>query len=277
MTTQEATQVKQEYFTIGEEIIQGMIDSQKSILMISGKGTGKTTTLNHYVEQIKGNCTIYALVSRESELEIEQKLTFAPEKIPVERRNSMTGEERSQVIKEVLEPIFATYEIYWSRRGMSAKDLAEAVKTPVRLILRNWDEVYEELKVRLATSELMEILSMIRQMIAQGSDCNVNLYIEAKKESLNIVGMTQHATSYQALNLYSQGFMTNLGGDLDTIRLVMRTVTMWLEGSSEKLLSDYSTLCDAIANKKINSPIIFTNTGGKPRVGIVPNLIKEEV
>jgi hypothetical protein len=92
--------------------------------------------------------------------------------------------------------------------------------------------------------------------------------------------MVKDISSYQCLNLYSQGFVFSQGeeelGDLQTIRLVIRNNLICSAKDSETILDAYFSLCNAIRNKEINSPIVFTNEGGRPRIGIVPNLSNKQ-
>jgi hypothetical protein len=275
------------YREVGEGIIRSMIVSDKSVLVASGTGTGKTTTENYYLKKFRERypkCRIYALLNKNDELygiPEKNRFVFNPEKLNQLPTGKGSEEERGRIIRDLLEPLFIVYGAYLTR-----KDLAEAEreelknKEPIRLILADWYGTYQELQARLKKdTELPLILSMVRQIITIGRSCGVGLYVDTQSDKLESLGLVNDASIRMSLDIYSQGFIYyedgEEKGELQTIRLVFRNDSICSAEDRERIASAYSSLCDAISKREIKTPIIFTTVGSKPRIGIVPNLSEE--
>lgn len=274
------------YREIGEGIIRSMVVSDKSVLVASGTGTGKTTTENYYLKKFRERyprCHLYALLNKNDKLygiPEKHRFVFAPDKLNQLPTGKGSEEERGRIIKELLEPLFTVYGIYLVRKDLPEDERDELkVKEPVRLILGDWYGTYQELQARLKDTELQLILSMIRQIITIGRSCGVGLYVDTQSDKLDSLGLANDASIRLSLDIYSQGFIYyedgEEKGELQTIRLVFKNDSICSAEDREAIASIYSMLCEAIRNKELKTPIIFTTVGAKPRIGIVPKLSSE--
>lgn len=274
------------YREIGERIIKSMIVSDKSVLVASGTGTGKTTTENYYLRKFREKypkCKLYALLNKNDKLfgvPERSRYIFKPEQLNELPTGKGVEEERGAIIKHLLEPLFAVYGIYLTRKDLP-EDEREQLKLnePVRLILGDWYGTYQELQARLKDAELQLILSMIRQIITIGRSCGVGLYVDTQSDKLDSLGLANDASIRLSLDIYSQGFIYyedgEEKGELQTIRLVFKNDSICSAEDRETIATVYSVLCEAIRNGELKTPIIFTTVGAKPRIGIVPKLSGE--
>jgi len=274
------------YRQIGEAIIRSMVVSDKSVLVASGTGTGKTTTENYYLKKFRERyprCHVYALLNKNDKLygvPENNRFVFAPEKLNQLPTGKGSEEERGQIIKDLLEPLFTVYGMYLVRKDLPEDEREELkVKEPVRLILGDWYGTYQELQARLKETELQLILSMIRQIVTIGRSCGVGLYVDTQSDKLDSLGLANDASIRLSLDIYSQGFIYyedgEEKGELQTIRLVFKNDSICSAEDRDTIAKIYFMLCDAIRNKELKTPIIFTTVGAKPRIGIVPKLSGE--
>jgi hypothetical protein len=274
------------YREVGEGIIRSMVVSDKSVLVASGTGTGKTTTENYYLRKFRERyprCQIYALLNKNDQLygiPEKNRFVFAPEKLNHLPTGKGSDEERGRILKDLLEPLFIVYGFYLIRKDLPEEEReALKVQEPVRLILADWYGTYQELQARLKETELQLILSMVRQIITIGRSCGVGLYVDTQSDKLDSLGLVNDASIRLSLDIYSQGFIYyedgEEKGELQTIRLVFKNDSICSAEDRERIASAYSILCDGISKKELKTPIIFTTVGAKPRIGIVPKLSSE--
>jgi hypothetical protein len=86
--------------------------------------------------------------------------------------------------------------------------------------------------------------------------------------------MAKDHAIYSSLDIYSQEFVygEEKEGDLPRIQLVVKEDEICSAADTKVILEGYLSLSEAIKSNELKSPIIFTNTGGEPRIGIVPEL-----
>lgn len=275
-----------QYREIGEGIIRSMVVSDKSVLVASGTGTGKTTTENYYLRKFRERypkCQIYALLNKNDQLygiPEKNRFVFAPEKLNQLPTGKGSDEERGRIVKDLLEPLFIVYGFYLIRKDLAEEEREELkVKEPIRLILADWYGTYQELQARLKETELQLILSMVRQIITIGRSCGIGLYVDTQSDKLDSLGLVNDASIRLSLDIYSQGFIYyedgEEKGELQTIRLVFKNDSICSAEDRERIASAYSILCEGISRRELKTPIIFTTVGAKPRIGIVPKLSSE--
>lgn len=264
-----STQIPKLYNT-GAKILMSMIASDKSILLASGTGTGKTTTERYYLTRYLEDCPhaqVWALLNKNDELPgaPERRTIFQPELLGTEP------------LENLLSPLFQVYRIYLDRKNKPGGERTFLKNNyPVRLVLGDWYGTYQELAAQLKREELSKVLSMTRQIITIGRDSGVSLFIDTQSPSLESLGLANDASIRQSLDIYSQGFIYDdkglEKGELQTIRLTFSNNSICGKEERKKIQEDYATLCKNIQNRNIKSPIIFTSVGATPKIGIMPML-----
>lgn len=269
-----------DYHRIGQSIIKSMVVSDKSLLIASGTGTGKSTTEQYFLQQFVSRypqSEIYALLNKNDDLygvRRDARVVFSPEAL----LDIPSGkDERAAMLKQLLAPLYTVYDIFLTRKQKPAserKRLKES--TPVRLVLGDWYGTYQELQARLTKDELQGVLSMIRQIITIGRDMGVGLVVDTQSANLDSLGLANDASIRQSLDIFSQGFIyyqdTEEKGELQTIRLMFGNKSICSPEDREAIALAYNQIADAIKDGKLKTPIIFTSVGSRPRLGIVPEL-----
>jgi hypothetical protein len=272
-----------EYRHIGESIIKSMVVSDKSVLLASGTGTGKTTTEEYYLRQFLARnptAEVYALLNKNDSLygvRNDRSLVFDPEWLDALPVGKDKASERRAIIEQALAPLYTVYRIFLNRKKLPKEERKRLKETkPIRLVLGDWYGTYQELQARLFPHELQSVLSKPRQVITIGRDLGVGFYIDTQSDKLDAVGIAGDASIRQSLDIYSQGFIYyedgEEKGELQTIRLVFDNNKICSTQDREEISKVYYLLANAIKNGEINTPIVFTSVGSKPRIGIVPSL-----
>jgi hypothetical protein len=269
-----------EYRRIGQSIIKSMVVSDKSLLIASGTGTGKSTTEQYFLQQFVSRypqSQIYALLNKNDDLygvRRENLVVFAPEAlldIPSDK------EERTALLKQLLAPLYSVYGIFLTRKQKPTSERKRLKESqPIRLVLGDWYGTYQELQARLTKDELQGVLSMIRQIITIGRDMGVGLVVDTQSANLDSLGLANDASIRQSLDIFSQGFIYYQDGEekgeLQTIRLMFGNKSICSPEDREAIALTYKALADAIKDGQLKTPIIFTSVGSRPRLGIVPEL-----
>lgn len=272
-----------EYRRIGQSIIKSMVVSDKSLLIASGTGTGKSTTEQNYLQQFVTRypkTEVYALLNKNDDLygvRRDRCVVFAPEallEMPTDK------ESRIELIKQILAPLYTVYGIFLIRKQKPAAERKRLKEShPIRLVLGDWYGTYQEIQARLTKDELQGVLSMIRQIITIGRDMGVGLVVDTQSANLDSLGLANDASIRQSLDIFSQGFIyyeeDEEKGELQTIRLMFGNKSICSPEDREFIALAYNFLADAIKGGKLKTPIIFTSVGSRPRLGIVPNLSDE--
>lgn len=269
-----------EYRRIGQTIIKSMIVSDKSVLIASGTGTGKTTTEQYFLQQFVSRypqAEIYALLNKNDDLygvRRERRKVFAPEAL-MDMPNAK--DERSALLKELLSPLYAVYDIFLIRKQKPETERKQLkLSHPIRLVLGDWYGTYQELLARLTKDELQGVLSTIRQMITIGRDMGIGLIVDTQSANLESLGLAGDASIRLSLDIFSQGFIYyeegEEKGELQTIRLVFGNKSICSPEDREVIATTFNFLADAIKDGQLKTPIIFTSVGSRPRLGIVPEL-----
>ncbi len=269
-----------EYRRIGQSIIKSMVVSDKSLLIASGTGTGKSTTEQYFLQQFVSRypqSEIYALLNKNDDLfgvRRDRLVVFSPEallEMPSDK------EERATLLKQLLAPLYTVYGIFLTRKQKPASERKRLKESqPIRLVLGDWYGTYQELQARLTKDELQGILSMIRQIITIGRDMGVGLVVDTQSANLDSLGLANDASIRHSLDIFSQGFIYYQDGEekgeLQTIRLMFGNKSICSPEDREAIALVYNALADAIKGGKLKTPIIFTSVGSRPRLGIVPEL-----
>ena len=269
-----------EYRRVGTSIIKSMVVSDKSLLIASGTGTGKSTTEQYFLQQFVTRypqSEIYALLNKNDDLygvRRERLVVFSPEAL-LEMPNDK--EERTALIKQLLAPLYTVYGIFLTRKQKPTSERKRLKEShPIRLVLGDWYGTYQELQARLTKDELQGVLSMIRQIITIGRDMGVGLVVDTQSANLDSLGLASDASIRQSLDIFSQGFIYyedgEEKGELQTIRLMFGNKSICSPEDREVIAQTYNFLADAIKDAKLKTPIIFTSVGSRPRLGIVPDL-----
>ena len=275
-----ATDQFSEYRRIGQSIVKSMVVSDKSLLIASGTGTGKSTTEQYFLQQFVSRypqSEIYALLNKNDDLfgvRRDRLVVFSPEAMldmPSDK------EERSALLKRLLAPLYTVYGIFLTRKQKPASERKRLKESqPIRLVLGDWYGTYQELLARLTKDELQGVLSMIRQIITIGRDMGVGLVVDTQSANLDSLGLANDASIRQSLDIFSQGFIYYQDGEekgeLQTIRLMFGNKSICSPEDREVIAKAYNALADAIKEGKLKTPIIFTSVGSRPRLGIVPEL-----
>lgn len=267
-----------QYQEIGRKILNSMVGSDKSIVLVGGNGTGKTETQNYYLQRFAlkyPEGEIYALLNKNDNLSgvsEERRWIFNPEELSDLPTGSYVQEERSLIIRNALEPIFTVYGIHLERSYLTEEERSQLrFSKPVRLMLGDWDSTYQELKARLKDSELELILSMVRAIVLQGRATGIGLCVDTKSDRLANLGVADDIHVGRSLDRYFQDFIYEENGDIGAIRVAFRNDLLCPVQYRKEIKEAYFILETAMRNGEIKSPIIFSVTGSEPKIGIVPS------
>lgn len=263
---------------VGEAIINSMTVSDKSVMIASGTGTGKTTTEREYLKRLKAkypNVQIWALLNKADDLpgvERNRRVLFNPELL-----SRIYEEDSGVTLRHALPLLFQLFDIFTERRQLpeaERKRLKE--QEPIRLILGDWFYTFQELQARLSKKDFQLVLSMIRGIITIGRDQGVGLIVDTQSANLSALGLADDQSIRQSLDIYSQGYIYyedgEVKGELETIRLVFNLNGVCSPENRKLIKQAYDILASAIERNELKTPIIFTSVGARPRLGIVPPL-----
>jgi len=120
-----ATDQFSEYRRIGGSIIKSMVVSDKSLLIASGTGTGKSTTEQYFLQQFVSRypqSEIYALLNKNDDLfgvRRDARVVFSPEAL-LDMPSSK--EERAAMLVMLLAPLYSVYGIFLKRKQKPASE-----------------------------------------------------------------------------------------------------------------------------------------------------------
>jgi hypothetical protein len=200
-----ATDQFSEYRRIGQSIVKSMVVSDKSLLIASGTGTGKSTTEQYFLQQFVSRypqSEIYALLNKNDDLfgvRRDRLVVFSPEAM-LDMPNDK--EQRAALLKQLLAPLYNVYDIFLTRKQKPTSERQRLKESqPIRLVLGDWYGTYQELQARLTKDELQGILSMIRQIITIGRDMGVGLVVDTQSANLDSLGLANDASIRQSLDI----------------------------------------------------------------------------
>lgn len=274
----------EKYRNIGESIVKGMTISDKSILIASGTGTGKTTTERYLLDTMRQtypNVQLYALLQKNDNLPgipDENKQVFQPQMIGafINQAVPEEGEERLINLRDIFRPLYDVYDIFCERKDLPT-DERERLRAnfPVRCILGDWFSTYQELK-RLPNKDRDEVLAIVRGIITVGRDSGVGLVIDTQSAALVSLGLAEDASIRLCLDMYAQGYIYYEAGqekgECISIQNMFKNNSICDKDDRPLIAKIHAALTQAIMKREVQAPIIFTSVGSKPRIGILPNL-----
>ncbi|MBW4596974.1 MAG: hypothetical protein KME46_29785 [Brasilonema angustatum HA4187-MV1] len=274
---------------IGRNILNGMRITEKSLLIASGTGTGKTTTELDLLEGLMNNypnTTFYALLQKNDQLtgvKEENRQVFNNLLLTdyLNQGDSDEEEEPGIVLEHILRPLFQVYREFAHRKELPPEERDRLKETsPIRLVLGDWFATFQELK-RLNKKDFGHVMSMIRQIITVGRDSGVALIVDSQSAALASLGLAEDASIRESLDIYSQGFVRTVGGrekgEVRTMLQVIGNNSLVSKEDRPGIMAAYLLLTNAIGDNSVTSPIIFTTVGSVPSIGIVPDLSNKTV
>lgn len=281
---------------LGDRICNNMIISDKSILIASGTGTGKTTTERYLLDGLNKhfpNIEYYALLQKNDELPgipKENTQIFDPDLLreflnPPKEEKDEDGNITSDPplpLEAVFRPLFQTYAIFVERKQLPTAEREKLRKgKPIRCILGDWFATFQEIK-RLPKHPQNEVMSMIRSIITVGRDMGVGFVIDTQSGALVSLGLAEDASIRESLDIYSQGFVQTVTNEITgepqekgEVRTMLRMIdsnAMVDPADREQIKKAYYLLTNGINGGQLSSPIIFTTVGSTPSIGLVPDL-----
>jgi hypothetical protein len=281
----------EKFKTLGKRICDRMVVTEKSLLIASGTGTGKTTTEQYLLTGLVQNyptTNFYALLQKNDRLVgVPRENTYVFDNFLLTSYLNQAPPEEDEdldnriTLRDIFLPLFETYEVFYSRKSLEAVERDRLKReSPVRLILGDWFATYQEIK-RLSKSDRDTILSFIRQIITVGRDSGVGLIVDSQSASLASLGLAEDASIRESLDIYSQGYVRWEGdeekGETRTMLQIINNNSMVGKDDREGLKNAYILLTNGIASGEVTSPIIFSTVGSMPTIGIVPDLSKMTV
>lgn len=253
------------YYEIGEMALKGMTYAQRSILLASSSGTGKSTTEKEWIRrmmQMFPEIEFYALVQKAEDL----CGLWDQGRMWVYRSTDIPG---------CLEPIDIVYEELENRRSTLGAENSFNNK-PVRLILGDWFATFTSLN-DVSPKTCSNYCTKIGAIISVGRAYNVALFCDTQSLNLQSLGLAKDANIRQSLEIYAQGFKhPDKGmfgdGDYNTMRKTIQNNHVCDPSFSSALVDEIEKLSTAIARKEILSPIIFMANIYPPALGLVPDL-----
>lgn len=253
------------YYEIGEMALKGMVYAQRSILLASSSGTGKSTTEKEWIRRMMRmfpEIEFYALVQKAEDL----CGLWDKGRMWVYRQADIPG---------CLEPIDIVYEELESRRSTLGAENSFNNK-PVRLILGDWFATFTSLN-DTSPKICSNYCTKIGAIISVGRAYNVAIFCDTQSLNLQSLGLAKDANIRQSLEIYAQGFKhPDKGlfgdGDYNTMRKTIQNNHVCEPSFSSVLVDEIEKLSAAIAKKEILSPIIFMANIYPPALGLVPDL-----
>lgn len=278
-----------EYRQIGENILNSLVATDKSILFPSGTGTGKTTTIQEVTRRLVlryPTLTLYAITQKNDKIygvEPENSQVFDPTLLReyIEDVQEPDPEQRRGIpLSNILFPLFEVYHIFDSRRRLPAEERQRLRETePILLILDDWYSTYIQLDT-LPKAAFDQIMSMIGQIVTVARDCGVRICFVTQTVNLASLGFADKggASIRECLAVLSQGYIRI---DPETGLEFGEKQTMWLAISNNSIVSkehrppiveSYNYLSENIARGLIKQPMIFLSSGSFPLIGLTPLL-----
>lgn len=271
---------------IGKNIINGMVITEKSILIASGTGTGKTTTEQYLLDGLIKHypaTTFYALLQKNDQLtgvREENREVFNNMALTEYINQGSAEDEEAETqrifLQDILHPLFTVYAEFCRRKELPAVE-RERLKdeAPIRLILGDWFATYQEL-LRLSKKDFGHVMSMIRGIITVGRDSGMALIIDTQSGALASLGLAEDASIRESLDIYSQGYVRWVNGrekgEVRTMLQMINNNSMVSKEDREGITKAYLLLTNGINAGEVRAPIIFTTVGSVPGIGILPNL-----
>ncbi len=251
--------------TIGMAILDGLVGSRRSTLIVGSTGAGKSVTELYLLTKLQGrypNAEIWAIA---------------------QKNDSFCGlDKKGRVILfDALDPSAALkgidhiHSIYDKRRRLS--ESARTDLQPVRLILADWLSINQALE-ELKNEEVIKsskYLTKLADIIYNGRELNVCLVVDLQSFNLAAIGMKADRNSRKNFNLVglgnysvdefgsineSYGVLSNMIGNKDMVAD---------EEERAALLATFKELKPI--SKDNQRPIIFT-TLEPSRVALLPDL-----
>lgn len=253
------------YYEIGEQCINGMVGVQRSILLASSSGTGKSTTEKEWIRRMQKQfpeIEFYALVQKAEDL------------CGLWNQGRMWVYNSNDLLT-CLEPIDIVYQIFHQRRSTPGAENTFANK-PVRLILGDWFATYTNL-LKTNPQQCKDCCTKIGEIITVGRGYNVSVFCDTQSLNLSSLGLVNDSNLRDSLEIFSQGFKHpgkgQFGdGGYNTLRKTIENPYVCSPQNARILLQQMDLLSAAIAKGEIVSPIIFMASLQSPSLGIIPDL-----
>ena len=255
---------------IGLEILDGLVGSRRSTLLVGGTGAGKSVTqayiLTNFFKRYP-DAEVWALA---------------------QKNDSFCGLDRKKrvVLFDTFDPepaialIDHIHGIYDKRRKLP--EHARVNLAPVRLILADWLSINKALETNKgdATIRGSKYLSKLTDIIFNGRELNCCLLVDLQSFNLAAIGLSADRNGRKNFNLVGLGnYSTDEFGSINESYGVLSNMigdqNMVAEERERAMLKDeYKRLLPV--SKSNQRPIIFT-TLEPARVALLPNLMRYKV
>lgn len=251
--------------TVGMTIIDGLVGSRRSLLLIGGTGAGKSITemclLSKFCERYP-DAEVWVLAQK------NDSFCGLDKKGRVTLFDSLDPAAALQVIDRI-------HKIYDQRRRLP--EHARTELSPVRLLLADWLSINQALEEAAKDEPVKssKYLTKLSDIIYNGRELNVCLWVDLQSFNLAAIGLKADANSRKNFNLVGLGnYSVDEFGSINEsygvlANMLSNRYMVADEDERTTLLAEFKRLKPT--SKQHQRPIIFT-TLEPARVALLPDL-----
>lgn len=261
------SQINTDYLGIGQRIIDELVSTKLSTLFAAPSGAGKSVTQAYWLTKLfekYPQADVYVIAQKNDSF------------------NGLSAHDRvwlfdSENPTEALEALRTVHDIGKKRSRLPEGAEREKLKSlPVRLILADWYSIHNTLTKchkKLWESEqtkLADIVTVFREF-------NVSLFADTQSFNIASLGLASDSNIRNNLNIISQGLISyddegNEQGGFEVVQSIVKNDYIFPDSQlRERLINEVNKHVKLSTQTKV--PLIIS-TSGKPKVGLLPNLLE---
>lgn len=257
-----------DYLATGQRIIDELVNTRLSTLLAAPSGAGKSVTQAYWLAKLY------------------EKFPQADVYVIARKNDSFNGLREKRRVwvydpdnpKDALEALQTVHEIGRRRsllpEGRHREDLKDK---PVRIILADWYSIHNSLIKSHKKLWESEVQTKLADIVTVFREFNVCLFADSQTYNIASLGLAEDSNIRNNLNIISQGLVSidddgNEQGGFEVIQSIVRNSYIFPD---DELRQQFSGEVARLIKESLQShtPAIIS-TSGKPKAGLLPNLIK---
>jgi hypothetical protein len=252
----------------GQRIIDELVHTKLSTLLAAPSGAGKSVTQSYWLTKLFENypsADVYVIARK------NDSFNGLSEKGKVWVYDSSDPATALEALQKV-------YEIFLDRSQLPEGIERDKLKSlPVRLIIADWYSTHNSLTKSHKKLWESQVQTKLADIVTVAREFNVSLFVDSQTYNIASLGLAEDSNIRNNLNIISQGLISldedgNEQGGFEVIQSIVRNPYIFPDGAMrEKFVIDVAKYIKLSTQNKV--PIIIS-TSGKPKAGLLPNLLE---
>jgi hypothetical protein len=252
---------------VGQRIIEELVSTKLSTLLAAPSGAGKSVTQAYWLSKLY------------------EKFSQADVYVVARKNDSFNGlRELGKVFvydtdkpKDSLQALQIVHDIFKVRSQFPEHEREQFKNSPVRLILADWYSIHNSLTKSHNKLWQLEVQTKLADIVTVAREFNVSLFADSQTFNLASLGLAEDSNIRNNLNIISQGLISidedglEQGG-FEVVQSIIRNPYIFPSEEVRRLFNLEVEKLIRLSNSQ-HIPLILS-TAGKPKAGLLPNLIE---